>query len=99
MGLLNFLLPRRPQMPLRLPSGSFTVNKAGVITASTLPRWFPIEIAREIATAVLDTFRDARQTRLPLMEFNVNYPGLKIAAHQAGEGAIIFLMPRSLGQT
>jgi hypothetical protein len=98
MGFLNFFVKRRLEMPLRLPSGSFTVNKGGAITASTLPRAFPIEVAREIAAAVTATFKDARATRLPLMEFNVNYPGLKIAAREVGEGAIIFVMPRALGQ-
>jgi len=98
MRLLNILLNRKPEVPLRLPSGSFTVNKTGAVTASTLPRWFPIEVAKEIASAVTETFKDARATRLPLMEFNVNYPGFKIAAREVGEGAIIFVMPRALGQ-
>ena len=94
MGLLSFFLTRKPQLPLRLPAGSFTVNKSGTVTASTLPRAFPIEVA----AAVTATFKDARATRLPLMEFNVNYPGLRIAAREVGEGAIIFVMPRALGQ-
>ena len=98
MGLLSYFSGRRARLPLRLPAGSFTVNKHGAVTASTLPRSFPIQVAKEIAGAVTATFKEARATRLPLMEFNVNYPGLKIAAREVGEGAIIFVMPRALGQ-
>lgn len=98
MGLLSFFAKRRDKLPLRLPTGTFTVNKAGEITSSTLPRSFPIQCARDIAETVLETFKEARESRLPLAELNVNYPGLKIAARDLGGGAIVFLLPRSLGQ-
>ena len=98
MGLLNIFGKRRDKLPLRLPTGTFTVNKLGEITTSTLPRSFPIECARDIATTVLATFHEARDSRLPLVELNVNYPGIKIAARDLGGGAIIFLLPRSMGQ-
>jgi len=98
MGLLNIFARRRSRLPLQLPVGTFTVNKLGAITASTLPRSFPLQCAHEIAEAVVATFKEARASRLPLAELNVTYPGLKVAARDLGGGAIIFLLPRTMGQ-
>ena len=98
MGLLDFFGRRKHRLPMRVPTGTFTVNRLGAITASTLPRSFPLPCAREIAETVLHTFKEARESRLPLVDLTVNYPGLRITARDLGGGAIIFLLPRTMGQ-
>jgi hypothetical protein len=99
MGLLNIFGTRKTKLPLQLPVGTFTVNKLGLITSSTLPRSFPLQCAQAIASTVIATFKEARESRLPLVELSVKYPGLKVAARDLGGGAIIFLLPRSMGQS
>jgi hypothetical protein len=98
MGFLNHWFKSKEAVPLRLPAGSFTVNPQGNITASTLPRSFPLNSAQEIARAVLTTFRESRDARVALSEFNLSYPGFKISARALGGGALVFLLPRALGQ-
>jgi hypothetical protein len=99
MGFLTLFSRRKEKLPLRLPLGTFTVGRSGEINTSTLPRSFPLDCARAIADTVVLTFRQARESRLPLAEFNVNYPGLKVVARDLGGGAIIFLQPRAMGQS
>jgi hypothetical protein len=101
MGLLNIFAKRKDRLPppLHLPAGTFTVNRLGMITSSTLPRSFPIQCAQEIAATVISTFKEARDSRLPLVELSVKYPGLKVAAQDLGGGAIIFLLPQTMGQS
>ena len=98
MGFLNRWFKSKDSTPLRLPAGSFTVNPRGEITASTLPVAFPGECARQIAGAVLTTFQESRDARVALSEFNLSYPGFRISARALGSGALIFLLPRALGQ-
>ena len=58
MGLLNLFTKSAPSL-LRLPSGSFTVDREGRVLMGTLPSSFPAELVSDIAQQVLTAFRDA----------------------------------------
>jgi len=94
MGLLSFFTKASPTL-LRLPSGSFTVDRDGAVLMSTLPSSFPAELTREIGRQLLETIRQAEEAQLPLSELVVNYPSLQIIAHALRGGAIVFLTPRT----
>jgi len=102
MGLLNLLSKRgsdgSARNLARLPSGSFTLDPAGKIVASTLPHSFPESRLRQIGELVLATFQSAREARIPLTELIVDYATLRLTARELRGGAIIFLAPRSLGE-
>lgn len=95
MGLLKLFAKSAPPL-LRLPSGSFTVDRGGNILVSTIPSAFPDMLVREIARCVLETFRDAQNAQLPLSELIVDYPSFKISAREMRGGAMIFLSPKLL---
>jgi len=100
MGLLNLLTRRSAPASVnlvRLPTGSFTLDPAGRVVASTLPRSFPADRVRQIGDLVLSTFQAAREARIPLTELIAEYAALKLTARELRGGAIIFLAPRSLG--
>ncbi len=100
MGLLNLLTRRGAAADVnlvRLPTGSFTLDPAGRVVASTLPRSFPADRVRQIGDLVLSTFQAAREARIPLTELIAEYAALKLTARELRGGAIIFLAPRSLG--
>jgi hypothetical protein len=82
----------------RLPSGSFTLDPAGRIVASTLPRVYPAALVQQVAQIVLQAFEQARASHLLLTELVVDYPALKLTARELRGGAIIFLAPRNLGE-
>jgi hypothetical protein len=84
---------------LRLPSGSFTVDRGGRVVIGTVPSTFPAELMEEIGQHVLTTFREAQQAQLPLSELSVEFPSLKIVARELRGGAVIFLSPKSLVST
>jgi hypothetical protein len=94
MGLLNLFNKTAPNL-LRLPSGSFTVDRAGRILANTLPSSFPEELVNFLAGYVLETFREAGAAHLHFSQLVVNYPSLKITAREMRGGAVIFLSPRT----
>jgi hypothetical protein len=98
MGLLNLFKKDSDQSPglTRLPSGSFTIDAAGKVVVSTLPRAFPEAILQEISERVLVAFRGAREADLPLSELLVQYAALRLTARELRGGAIIFLAPRAL---
>lgn len=97
MGLLNLNLFAKPAPKLtRLPSGSFTVDAAGRVLASTLPHSYPRLQLTEIGAAVLAIFKDAEQAALPLSEIEVRYGGFKITSRYLRGGAIVFLKPKGL---
>jgi len=103
MGLLNFLSrkeppPSRSDGILRLPSGSFTVDRSGRIITSTLPRSFPTEVTEEIGNLVLSVLESSRQTQTPLSELMIDFAALKLTARELRGGAIIFLAPHGFGQ-
>jgi hypothetical protein len=92
MGFLSRFTKPAPTL-LRLPSGSFTVDRDGVMVVGTLPSSFPAAMVADIARQVLDVFRDGAAAQLPLSEIVINYPSLRIAARELRGGAIIFLSP------
>jgi hypothetical protein len=94
MGLLNLFAKPAPTL-VRLPSGSFTVDRDGRVLTGTLPSSFPAGLVKEIARQVRATFSEAAAAQLPLAELVINYPSLKISARELRGGAIIFLSPRA----
>lgn len=95
MGFLNFFTKPVPSL-LRLPSGSFTLDRDGRVLVGTLPSSFPSELVRQIGRSVLETFRDAQAAQLPLSELVIRYGSLKITAREMRGGAIVFLSPQTL---
>lgn len=94
MGLLTLFSKPAPGL-LRLPAGSFTVDREGRLLIGTLPSSFPSELIGQISTCVLATFREASAAQMPLTQLIVNYPSLRISARELRGGAIIFLTPSS----
>lgn len=94
MGLLSFFSKPAPAL-LRLPSGSFTVDREGKVLTGTLPSSFPASLIRDIAQQVRAAFGDAAKAQLPLAELIINYPSLKISARELRGGAIVFLSPKA----
>ena len=94
MGLLSLFTKPAPSL-LRLPSGSFSVDRQGAVLAGTLPASFPEDLIRALAQQVLATFRDAAAAQLPLSEVIINYPSLQITARELRGGAIVFLAPKA----
>ena len=95
MGFLS-VFSKPAQTLVRLPSGSFTVDREGSVLVGTLPSSFPGALVSEIARQVLAVFRDGAAAQLPLSELIINYPSLKITARELRGGAIIFLAPQAL---
>ena len=96
MGFLNLFSRPLPAALLRLPSGSFTLDRSGRVVVTTLPSGFPTELVLEIGERILSTFRDAQAAQLPLDELVVYYPALKITARELRGGAIVYLAPQTL---
>ncbi len=94
MGLLKLFSKPSPTL-LRLPAGTFTVDRQGSVLASTLPSSFPDELVAAISQRVLATFREAAESHLSLSELSISYPSLKITARELRGGAILFLVPES----
>jgi hypothetical protein len=94
MGLLNLFSKPAPAL-LRLPSGSFTVDRQGSILASTLPSTFPPELIDAIAQQVTETFRGATAAQILLTQIQVSYPTLSVNARELRGGAIVFLAAKS----
>lgn len=80
---------------MKLPSGSFTVNREGSLLVGTLPSSFPRELIHDIGQQVLGAFRQAVEVQLPLFELVINYSTLRITARELRGGAIIFLAPQT----
>lgn len=94
MGLLNMFCGRSSPPLLRLPSGSFTVDRTGLVLTGTVPSAFPQNLVREVADRVLQAFREASAAQLPLAQLIIDYPSLRITARELRGGAIIFLAPK-----
>jgi hypothetical protein len=94
MGLLSLFAKSAPTL-VRLPSGSFTVDRDGRLLTRTLPSSFPVGLVNDIACQVRAVFSEAAAAQLPLAEFVVNYPSLKISARELRGGAIIYLAPKA----
>lgn len=93
MGFLNFFTKATPSL-LRLPSGSFTVDRAGILLTRTLPSSFPEDLLCDVAKRVLTAFREANEAQLPLSQLIIDYPSLRITARELRGGAMIFLTPK-----
>lgn len=94
MGLLNLFTRPAPTL-MRLPSGSFTVDRDGRVLTSTLPSSFPAQLVKDIAREVRAAFSEAAAAQLPLTECVINYPSLKICARELRGGAIVYLAPKA----
>lgn len=94
MGLLKLFTKSTPNL-LRLPAGSFTVDREGKVIVGTLPSSFPTALAADIGEQVLACFREAETAQLPLSVLTISYPSLKITARELRGGAIIFLSPQA----
>lgn len=94
MGLLTLFAKPAPAL-LRLPSGSFTIDREGCVLVGTLPSSFPNALVSVIGQEVLAAFREAGSAQLPLSELTINYPSLKITARELRGGAIVFLAPKT----
>jgi hypothetical protein len=92
MGLLN-AFRSKPDPLLKLPTGSFTLDKEGRIIVSTLPGTFPQELVRDIALRVMSAFRSAHAANQPLTEMIFEYPAMRLTARELRGGAIVFLAP------
>jgi hypothetical protein len=95
MGLLSRFSKPSSDL-LRLPTGSFTVDREGRVIAGTLPSSFPAELAGEIARQVRAAFQEASEAELPLSELVIHYPTFKITARELRGGVLIFLAPKAL---
>jgi hypothetical protein len=96
MGHLNLFSRSEPTL-LRLPAGSFTIDRNGTVLSGTLASSFPQELVAEVARAILSAFREAESAQLPLSELVVDYPSLRISARELRGGAIVFLAPKTSG--
>jgi hypothetical protein len=94
MGLLSLFAKPAPTL-VRLPSGSFTVDREGCVLMGTLPSSFPSSLVKDIAGQVRAAFGEAAAAQLPLGEVIIHYPSLKISARELRGGAIIFLSPKA----
>jgi hypothetical protein len=94
MGLLKLFAKPAPTL-LRLPSGSFTVDREGCVLMGTLPSSFPASLVKNIAQQVRTAFAEAAAAQLPLAELTITYPSLKITARQLRGGAIVYLAAKT----
>jgi len=90
MGFLNLFSKAAPTL-LRLPSGSFTVDREGKVLVRTLPSSYPAVLVEEIGEQMIAAFREATAAQLPLSEIVVNYSSMKITARELRGGVIVFL--------
>ena len=81
--------------PQRLPSGTFTVDRAGRVVISTLSSAFPAALVRELGQQITTTFHEAQKADVPLAELVIRYSSLKVTARELRGGAIVFLSPQT----
>ena len=98
MGFLSRFFKSEPAQLVRMPAGSFTLDREGRVMTSTLPQSFPPERLKEIGDHVLAAFVAAKKAQMPLAEIIIHYSALKLLARELRGGAIVFLMPQSLTQ-
>ncbi len=96
MGFVTqlFIKPAKPPL-VQFPGGSFTINREGRVSISTLPQSFPPAHIQAIRDYVLAGFRSADRAQIQLDELFIQYAALKVVARQLRGGAIVFLMPRT----
>jgi hypothetical protein len=96
MGFLNLFSRAAPTL-LRLPSGSFTMDREGAVLVRTLPSSYPTELVEVIGEQMIAAFREASAAQLPLSEIVVNYSSLKVTARELRGGVIVFLAAKAHG--
>lgn len=94
MGVMKWFQRSAPPLT-RLPSGSFTVDRAGRVLVGTVSSSFPAATVQEIGRRVLEAFHEAQAAQLPLSELVIHYGCLKITARELRGGAIVFLSPQN----
>jgi hypothetical protein len=100
MGLLSFFSKSADSdLLVRLPAGSFTVDKTGRVLVSTLPSSFPEKLVLDIAVQVQEAFREAQSAQVAIREIIIHFPTLKIIARELRGGALIFLVPINLANS
>ncbi len=95
----SFFTRRAKPTLAKLPAGAFTLDQNGRVISSTLPGSFPEKDMLEIGARVLSFFRGAHLAQMPVQEFHVLYPNLKVTARFLRGGALIFLVPQTLTKT
>jgi len=98
MGLLTLFSKPAPNL-LRLPSGSFTVDRDGRVLVGTISSNFPPDLLEQLGRDVLATFREAEAAQLPLSQLILNYASLRVTARELRGGALIFLSPVTPGMS
>ena len=83
----------------QLPSGSMTVDRAGLVVTTTVASAYPQALLNEIGGGVLSLFREARAAQIPLAEVSLHFGSLRITAREIRGGAIIFLFPQTARST
>ena len=96
MGFLDFFSKTAEDPLLKLPQGTFTIDKDGEVISSTLPSSFPQKYVKEIADTILTIFRESATVNTPLRDFTVHYPALMLNARELRGGAMIYLSPKAL---
>ncbi len=91
MGFLKLFAKTPAPTLLRLPTGSFTIDRDGRVLTGTLPSSFPVDLVRQIGQHVRTAFSEASDAQLPLSELVIHYPSFKISARELRGGAIIYL--------
>jgi len=92
MGILKIFSKTAPPL-VGLPSGCFTMDRAGRVVISTVSSSFPAATVQEIGRHVLATFQEAQAVQLPLAELVVHFGSLKIVAREMRGGALVYLTP------
>lgn len=86
-----FIKPAKPAL-LRVPSGTFTLDRKGKVMTSTLPQSFSPH-TRAIAQHVMEAFRLAEAAKMKLNEIVIAYPTLRIIARDLRGGVLVYLQP------
>lgn len=93
MGLLDLFARPAGQLLLAIPKGTFTVDPAGRIMTSTIPRTFPQDKLQLIGQTIIGIFSQAKSADAALNELTVEFGALKIHARELRGGAMVFLTP------
>ncbi len=95
MGFLG-LFEQTAKVPLKIPTGCFSLDPEGNVVSSTMPSSFPEEIIVEIGEAILETFQESHESGLGLTEISIHFSSLRVTARDLHGGALIFLNPLTM---
>lgn len=93
MGFLDVFKSKASAAP-SLPSGSFTVDRDGVILSSTVSSAVSEENLRQIAAVSLKILAEAREKGLPMSDLTFRFGAMNIRAVDIRMGALIYLNPK-----